>query len=112
MTEFVLPLAEAAKQWGDLTLEVGRKSMGNAEEVGAASVDYLFYAGYVALAYWWAKAVATAEAGDYPQDFKTAKRETARFYFARLLPRTQVHASAMRAGPASLLSLDAALFDS
>jgi len=112
MTEFILPLAEAAKQWGDLTLELGRKAMGNAEEVGAASVDYLYYSGYVALAYWWARAVATTESGNYPEDFKTAKRETARFYFARILPRTQTHAAAMRSGPASLLALDAALFDS
>ena len=63
MTEFVLPLAEIAKQWGELTMEVGKKAMANADEVGAASVDYLFYSGYVALAFWWAKAVAAAEAG-------------------------------------------------
>jgi alkylation response protein AidB-like acyl-CoA dehydrogenase len=112
LTEFVLPLAEIAKQWGELTMEVGKKSMANADEVGAASVDYLFYSGYVALAFWWAKAVAAADAGGHSADFKTAKRETARFYFARILPRTQTHAAAMRSGSASLLALDAALFDS
>ena len=112
MTEFVLPLAEIAKQWGELTMEVGKKAMANADEVGAASVDYLFYSGYVALAFWWAKAVAAAEAGSHPAEFKTAKRETARFYFARILPRTQTHAAAMRSGSGNLLALDAALFDS
>jgi hypothetical protein len=112
LTEFVLPLAEVAKQWGELTMEVGKKAMANADEVGAASVDYLFYSGYVALAFWWAKAVAVAEAGDHPAGFKAAKRETARFYFARLLPRTQAHAAAMRSGAGNLLGLDAALFDS
>ena len=112
MHEFVLPLAETAKQWGELTLETGRKAMGNAEEIGACAVDYLFYSGYVALAYWWARAVATAEAGDYPAEFKTMKRETARFYFARLLPRIHTHAIAMRSGAGNLLALDAALFDS
>ena len=112
MHEFVLPLAEAAKSWGELTMEVGRKSMADAEEMGASAVDYLFYSGYVALAYWWARSVATAEAGAYPQEFKTMKRETARFYFARILPRTQTHAAAMRSGAAKLLALDAALFDS
>ena len=112
MTEFVLPLAEAAKLWGELTMEVGRKAMGNADEVGAASVDYLFFSGYVALAYWWAKAVAAADAGDHTADFRTMKRETARFYFARILPRTQAHAATMRSGAANLLALDAALFDS
>ncbi|HQZ32253.1 MAG TPA: acyl-CoA dehydrogenase C-terminal domain-containing protein, partial [Arenimonas sp.] len=112
MTEFVLPLAEIAKQWGELTMEVGKKAMANADEVGAASVDYLFYSGYVALAFWWAKAVAAADAGGHGADFKTAKRETARFYFARILPRTQSHAAAMRSGSGNLLALDAALFDS
>jgi alkylation response protein AidB-like acyl-CoA dehydrogenase len=112
MTEFILPLAEIAKQWGELTMEVGKKAMANADEVGAASVDYLFYSGYVALAFWWAKAVAAADAGSHTADFKTAKRETARFYFARILPRTQSHAAAMRSGSGNLLALDAALFDS
>jgi hypothetical protein len=56
--------------------------------------------------------VATADAGDYPAEFRTMKRETARFYFARLLPRTQTHAAAMRSGAGNLLALDAALFDS
>ena len=111
MHEFVLPLAEAAKSWGELTMEVGRKSMADAEEIGASAVDYLFFSGYVALAYWWARSVATAEAGAYPQEFKTMKRETARFYFARVLPRTQTHAANMRSGAAKLLALDAALFD-
>ncbi|PZO09643.1 MAG: acyl-CoA dehydrogenase [Lysobacteraceae bacterium] len=112
LTEFILPLAEIARQWGELTIEVGKKATANADEVGAASVDYLFYSGYVALAFWWAKAVAAADAGSHPADFKTAKRETARFYFARILPRTQSHAAAMRSGSANLLALDAALFDS
>jgi len=112
LTEFVLPLAEVTKQWGELTIEIGRKAMANADEIGAASVDYLFYSGYVALAYWWARAVATANAGDYPEDFKTMKRETARFYYARILPRIHTHAATMRSGASNLQSLDAALFDS
>jgi len=112
VAEFIAPLATLAKEYADTTMAVGRKAAGNPEEVGAASVDYLFYSGYVALAYWWAKSVATAEAGDYPAGFKTAKRETARFYFARILPRTRLHKAGIEAGPASLLALDAALFDS
>ncbi|MEO7251534.1 MAG: acyl-CoA dehydrogenase C-terminal domain-containing protein, partial [Arenimonas sp.] len=44
--------------------------------------------------------------------FKTMKRETARFYFARILPRIHAHAAAMRSGAGNLLSLDAGAFDS
>ena len=112
MIEFILPLAEVTKQWGELTMEIGRKSTSNAEEVGAAAVDYLYYSGYVALAYWWARAVAAAEAGTHPAQFKTMKRETARFYFARILPRIHGHAAAMRSGAGNLLALDAGAFDS
>ncbi len=112
MTEFILPLAEHAKLWGEVTMEVGRKAVANADEVGAASVDYLFFSGYVSLAYWWAKAVAAADRDGQPADLRTAKRETARFFFARILPRTQSHVAAMRSGAANLLDLDAALFDS
>jgi alkylation response protein AidB-like acyl-CoA dehydrogenase len=111
LAEFVAPLAEKAREWQTLTIEIGKRAVANADEVGAASYDYLFYSGYVALAYWWARAVATADASASTEP-KTAKRETARFYFARILPRTLAHATAVRSGAASLLSLDAALFDS
>ena len=112
LAEFVVPLAAKAQEWQTLTMEIGKKAVANADEVGAASVDYLFYSGYVALAYWWARAVAAANAGTQSGDLKTAKRETARFYFARILPRTLAHAAAIRSGVAPLLTLDAALFDS
>ena len=112
MVEFVLPLAESTRQWGELTMEVGRRASENADEVGAAAMDYLACSGYVALAYWWARAVASADAGNYPKGYKTMKRETARFYFGRLLPRIRSHDAAIRSGTATLLALDADLFDS
>ena len=112
LQEFILPLTQKTKEWSDLTLAIGKRAVANADEIGAASVDYLFYSGYVALAYWWTRTVATADAGVYAEDFKTAKRETARFYFARILPRTLMHAANIQASAASLLALDAALFDS
>ena len=79
------------------------------EEIGAASYDYLMYSGYVVLAYWWARAVASANASAHPQSFKDDKRDTARFYFARILPRTLAHAAALESGIAGLpeLAIDA-----
>ena len=112
MIEFILPLAEVTKQWGELTMAVGRKATGSADEMGAAAVDYLYYSGYVALAYWWARAVAAADASTHPASFKSAKRDTARFYFARILPRIHGHAAAMRSGAGNLLALPADSFDS
>ena len=54
---------------------------------------------------------AAAEASSHPQSFKDAKRETARFYFARLLPRTLAHKAAIESGVANLMALDEAAFD-
>jgi hypothetical protein len=102
LIEFVLPLAEVTKQWGELTLEIGRKAVANPEEIGAAAVDYLFYSGYATLAYWWAQSVAIADIGQQSAEFKRQKLETARFFFARLLPRVNQHAAGIRAGVASL----------
>jgi len=110
LAEFIGPLRGKATEWATLTREVLQRAASNPEELGAASYDYLFYSGYVVLAYWWARSVAAAEASDRPQAFKDAKRDTARFYFARLLPRTLMHKAAIDAGAASLMTLDAANF--
>ena len=62
------------------------------------------------LAYWWARSVAAADASSHGDAFKQGKRETARFYFARVLPRTLAHAAAIQAGAASLMEMDDARF--
>ena len=110
LVEFIAPLAIATKEWADLTQEIGKRALANPDEIGAAAVDYLFYSGYVALAYFWARSVAAAEDSSQPADFKQGKRLTARFYFARLLPRTQTHAQVLRAGVDSLMAMSDAQF--
>ncbi len=107
-------LNELNKEWGNLTTQIGMAAMKNRDEVGSASVDYLMYSGYVTLAYMWAiiARVATqklAEGSD-EQDFYKAKLVTARFYFARILPRTLTHANTMLAGADTLMELDAEHF--
>ena len=104
-------LATTAKEWEELTVSIAKAAAKNPEEVGAASYDYLMYSGYVTLAYWWARMAAAAEASGQPEGFKAGKRETARFYFERILPRTRAHAAAIRSGSASLMGLDEADFD-
>ena len=111
VAEFIEPLRTKAGEWQRLTLQVGQRAAANPEEIGAAAYDYLMYSGYVALAYWWTRSVAaTAQAGR-PEGFNAGKRETARFYFSRILPRTLTHAAAMESGSGSLMALDAAQFD-
>ena len=109
-TEFIAPLRAKCGEWATLTEGVLQRAAANPEELGAASTDYLFYSGYVVLAYWWARSVVAAAASARPQGFKDAKRDTARFYFARMLPRTLAHKSAIESGAATLMALDEAGF--
>jgi alkylation response protein AidB-like acyl-CoA dehydrogenase len=110
LSEFVGPLGAAAKEWGELTHGIGERAAANPEEMGAAAFDYLFYSGYIALAYLWARSVAAGDASSHTDDFKQAKRHTARFYFARILPRIQMHAAAMRSGADTLTAMVDAQF--
>ena len=111
MKEFVEPLAKLNKEWGDLTMGIGMKAMQDKDEVGAASVDYLMYSGYVTLAYLWARMALVAQAkleeGSSEEAFYKAKITTARFYYARILPRTRGLVETMNAGADSLMALEA-----
>ena len=110
LAEFIGPLRSKCQEWGKLTIDTLTRAASNPDELGAASTDYLFYSGYVVLAYWWARSVAAANATSKPQAFKDAKRDTARFYFARMLPRTLAHKAAIEAGASPLMALPDAGF--
>ena len=98
MRSLIGPLAVATKQWGDLTMQLAQSVQANPEELGAAANDYLYYSGYVTLAYLLARGVAAAETSTQSAAFKQAKHDTASFYFARLLPRCLMHKAAIDAG--------------
>ena len=110
LAEFIAPLRGKCAEWSKLTIDVLQRAASNPEELGAASTDYLFYSGYAVLAYWWARSVAAANASSRPQAFKDAKRDTARFYYARLLPRTLAHKAAIESGAGSLMAMPAGAF--
>ncbi len=106
VAEFIEPLRALAAEWETLARGIAARAAADPEEVGAASYDFLMYSGYAALAYWWARSAGAAASGSDP-DLARSKRDTARFYFARLLPRTRQHKAAIEAGAASLMSLAA-----
>ena len=93
-----------AADWAALSRRIGERAAADPAEAGAAAYDYLMYSGYVVLAYWWARSVAAAAGGPMLAE----KRDTARFFFARLLPRTLAHQAAIEAGAASLPELPTA----
>ena len=116
---YLVALEGKLAEWQQLTQQVMAKSFGNFDEAGAASVDYLMYAGYVVLAYGWARMVAAslaklaaADGGDTGVDraFHEAKLLSAQFYYARILPRTLAHREGVLAGAQSLMAMPAEAF--
>ena len=114
LTHFIPPLIALNQKWADLTLHIGTKALENADEAGAASVDYLMFSGYACLAYFWAKAALTAQqglaSGSEDSDFYEAKLHTASFYYDRILPRTLVCEAGILSGAANLMSVSAEQF--
>ncbi|MEH6549802.1 MAG: acyl-CoA dehydrogenase C-terminal domain-containing protein [Pseudomonadales bacterium] len=113
MAAFVEPLSRYNQQWGDITGRLGELAMEDPDNIGAGSVDFTMYSGYVAMAYMWAQMAELAQskiaAGSDDPFYKT-KLATAKFYFSRVLPRAAAHAEATVAGADSVMSLSAEEF--
>jgi hypothetical protein len=109
MSDFVPRLAGLLKEWSEATEQVAQRAARDPDEVGAAAVDYLQFTGYLCLAWCWAKmaAVSIAALKNSPDDpaFYEAKIATARFFFARLLPRAEAHLDALQSGSAPVMAL-------
>ena len=117
MAEFINPIAYLGDKMGKLTTELGFKAFQNADEVGAAAVDYLRVAGHLVFGYFWARMaqVALREIGKQSaaggagntDPFYQAKLQTARFYFAKLFPETASLMLTARAGSRVLMDTEA-----
>ena len=103
-------LQQYVNQWRELTESISVKAQESADEIGAASVDYLMFSGYVCLAYYWLKMMLTAksklENNISDSEFYQAKINTGKFYFDRVLPRAKGHAACIDAGAESMMQLD------
>ena len=107
LKDFVQALSELNKEWGELAMQIGMAAMKNPDEVSAACVDFLMYSGYVTLAYFWAKAAKVSlEKVDSEDGFYSAKLKTARFYYAKLLPRTHSLKESIKSGAHSMLDFE------
>ncbi len=110
MGQFIRPLTKHLKEWGDLTARIGMQATENPDAVGGAAVDYLYFSGYVTLAYLWARMALVAQTeianGSGEQAFYDAKVKTAQFYFAKLLPRTTTHVQRIATGVEPYMSMD------
>ena len=110
LNEFTQPLAAALDNLDQLTAWVLERAQQNPNEIGAASVEYLHVFGYTTYAYMWALMARTALGKVADDAFYVSKLGTARFYFARLLPRIHSLSASVKAGSESLYLLDEAHF--
>ncbi|MDC0660954.1 acyl-CoA dehydrogenase C-terminal domain-containing protein [Marinobacter sp. SS21] len=109
---FAVELLKLTAQWNVLTLRVMLAARKDRDVVSAAAHDFLMYSGYVTMAYMWARQAAVAvkkldNGGDDSAEFYNAKLATAEFYYERLLPRAQTHATSMLSPTKNLMQLDA-----
>jgi alkylation response protein AidB-like acyl-CoA dehydrogenase len=106
---YVESLTRLEAEWSEITMRIGQRALRNPDEVGAASVDYLMYCGYIFMGYLWGRAAKTALAAlaitTYEQDFYRAKLASAHFYFERILPRTLSLAASINSGSDNMMNL-------
>lgn len=116
LLRFTGALRRLVTEWKQLTRTLLERARSDREEIGAASVDYLMYSGYVVLGYFWGLMAATAlrklSGPDPDRGFHEAKLGCANFYFDRLLPRTGMHLQCMLSGAASVMTMSEAQFGS
>ena len=110
LAAYLEKLTELKQQWLSITDNVAKKAQQNPEEIGAVSVDYLYFSSYVVFAYLWARMaqVAHEKLSQATQDekFYQAKLTTAKFFFQKLLHRTQSHAAAIASGAEAVMELE------
>lgn len=115
LRRYVTALSALAVKWNWLTGRILLAARTDRDAVGAASVDFLMFSGYVTMAYFWAQVIAVAyekleKGGIETPEFYKAKIRTAEFYLDRILPRNEAHAEAISAGPRSTMALDHEFF--
>ncbi|MBO9547917.1 acyl-CoA dehydrogenase C-terminal domain-containing protein [Pseudomonas sp.] len=100
--------------WREVSAWLRDASATDTNLIGASAYDYLMLSGYTLVGYLWLRAACVAEralaAGSDDVAFYQGKRETARFYLQRLLPRAHLHETLIRTGSDNLMTLSEAAF--
>jgi len=109
------PLGQALGELQQATMWFMQNALGNPENAGAGSTDYMHLFGLVALGYMWCLIVEAAKAkaaagGNGATERMAAKLATGRFFAERMLPATATHLARIKAGAASTMALPAEAF--
>ena len=108
MDEFLTPLNDAVDNLESLSeFVLAQAQAGDANAIGAASVEFLHVMGFTLYTYMWAMMTHTVLSGESQQGeaFAQAKLHTARFFIQRLLPQAKGLSESIRNGSASLMDI-------
>ena len=108
-------VAKLALKWRYLGYRLAMRAKKNADNVGAASVDFMMFSGYAYMAFMWLQMSAAAErqlkTGEGDKQFLDEKLHTAKFFFARILPRADAHARSMSSNVDSVMGMPTSYFE-
>jgi hypothetical protein len=114
LAPYVKPLAQALGELQQATMWFMQNALGNPDNAGAGSTDYMHLFGLVALGYMWCliadAAKAKAAAGNGAAERMEAKLVTGRFFAERMLPAATTHLARIKAGASSTMALPAEAF--
>lgn len=90
MAEYTKPFYQGLKSLKQASMWIAQKALGNKEEVGGASYDYLRMFSLVVMGYIWARTAKISldalEAGTSETEYYETKLATARYFLNRILP--------------------------
>ena len=105
-------LIKRSLQWKWGTLRIMLRAAKDRDTVSSSCYDFLMYAGFVMMAYFWMQQAVVASQklakgdGKETPEFYKAKIQTAEFYFDRMLPRADGHFSSMMATSQSIMQIN------
>lgn len=95
-------LKQALESLNGVSAEVLDKAAADENIVNSVAVEYLHLLGYVAYAYLWLRMAVVAEQKQAERPYLATKIKTAKFYYARILPRIHTLVASIKDGSESL----------
>lgn len=98
----VSTLQQSLQDLTNISEELLQKAATDENLVNSVAVEYLHLVGYISYGYMWLRMAVAAEEKQAEKPYLASKIKTARFYFARIMPRTHALLGAIKDGSESL----------
>jgi alkylation response protein AidB-like acyl-CoA dehydrogenase len=95
-------LQKSLQDLTSISEELLQKAATDENLVNSVAVEYLHLVGYISYGYMWLRMAVAAEQKQAEKPYLASKIKTARFYFARIMPRTHALLGAIKDGSESL----------